>query len=55
MQVYMLASLRDSWWDVDTNPYPALWEAIFKPGGTYDKWGETGSLPTWTPKDAGLT
>lgn len=50
-----LAAFRDGWAETDTNPYPHLWEAIFKQGGTYDRWLETGSLPTWTPRDAGYS
>ena len=54
---------RDGW--VDNLPKPGgpdvtgytkrdHWKIFFKPGGLFDRYIETGTLPAWTPSDAGL-
>jgi transcriptional regulator with XRE-family HTH domain len=32
----------------------AHWDVFYKEGGLFDRWVETGSLPAWTPRDAGI-
>ena len=62
-QVFLLQSKRDGWM-TDTvraaKDDPTLnrfvhWEIIFKDGGLFDRWRESGSLPSWSPLDAGFT
>ena len=63
LQVFLLQSKRDGWMTDAVRGSlddPALdrfdhWDVIFKDGGLFDRWRETGSLPVWTPEDAGLT
>jgi hypothetical protein len=52
---------RDGWFRTEkakTGPgvadlYASMWEVVFKPGGLFDKFRDTGTLPHWTPADAG--
>ena len=63
LQVFLLQSKRDGWHTDAVRAAkddPILdrfdhWEAIFKDGGLFDRWRESGSLPVWTPGDAGYT
>lgn len=52
-----LVAYRDGWLPRYTDNAEALrvlHDALFKPEGLLEKWRETGSLPVWTPADAGL-
>ena len=63
MQVFLLQSKRDGWHTDAVRAAKAdpildrfdHWDVIFKDGGLFDRWRETGSLPSWTPVDAGFT
>ena len=55
MQVFLLQSKRDGWMTEPASRRFDHWQAIFKDGGLFDRWRETGSLPVWTPQDAGFT
>ena len=58
MQIFLLQSKRDRWMDnpvyLEFEVRDDHWHAIFKAGGLFDKWRETGSLPVYTPRGAGL-
>ena len=62
MQVFLLQSKRDNWLTDAVRGSlddPALdrfthWGVLFDEGGLFDKWRESGSLPSWTPADAGF-
>lgn len=58
VSIWRQAGKRDGWWNPELNltmgdAYERLWPVLFKPGGTIDRWREAGTLPTWTPTDAG--
>ena len=63
LQVFLLQSKRDQWMTDavrSSKDDPTLdrfdhWWVIFDEGGLFDKWRETGSLPRWTPTNAGYT
>jgi transcriptional regulator with XRE-family HTH domain len=60
LRVFDAQSKRDGWLGPervvgqDLPTRLAHWNAMFKPGGLFDRWIETGSLPAWRPRDAGL-
>lgn len=68
-QLFAMQSKRDGWFHdkwVHTHQgkkiYVTLalahrdnhWHTLYKPDGLFDRWKETGSLPAWTPEDAGI-
>jgi len=60
LRAFNAHSKRDGWLGperlIGQNPdsLQAHWQAMYKRGGLFDRWVETGSLPSWTPRDAGL-
>lgn len=64
-EILRCVALRDGWGDIASddpahtdalkNALDYLHEPLFRPGGLFDRWRETGSLPAWTPRDAGLS
>lgn len=56
--LFVMQCHRDGWFDTGYDDTPESvrrhWDALFAPGGLYTKWQETGNLPAWTPRDAGL-
>lgn len=57
MQVYLAQMKRDGWtsgWETPGYSMGDHWQTLYGPGRLFDKYLETGMLPTWTPLDAGL-
>ena len=61
VRAFQAQSKRDGW----VGPHVVLgqspterlahWNTFYKPGGLFDRWVETGTLPAWTPRDAGIS
>jgi transcriptional regulator with XRE-family HTH domain len=60
LRAFIAQSKRDGWLGPervvgqDLPTRLAHWDVFYKPGGLFDRWIETGSLPAWTPRDAGI-
>lgn len=54
--IWKIVAKRDGWIPGPLAEYgwDNYWNVIWKPGGLFDKWQETGTLPRFTPANAGI-